>query len=330
MYVCEQQEVVVVFIERATLYRLGKDGQQGVINMFPPGGGVGAVRIIHYFPVSFAQGVKFGTHDIVQFSYSSSDPYYDSMWNDIKNSTNCRELVKRLEYWIRHYTIDPIRRIKHCAMNLFAPLDTDCQYLLELWGRGEYDKARRHLEDTQKDWQGHPPYSNSPLSKLARLWYLLVGDINKKHDMSTAHPMMKWPRFVWLGYLNRCSSSYSLCVNSPAKTVSLPGDKCLYEWLYKVGQTGSSVWENMLATAGLKRSNQRFEPNADAGIYRFVVELQKRVIEGNLPDLQPDTRMQGFKNCDTVEANFKQFHQWMRALNEGFETLVEEVGGVYR
>ncbi|MEM1953457.1 MAG: hypothetical protein QW299_09045, partial [Candidatus Caldarchaeum sp.] len=170
--------------------------------------------------------------------YSSADPSYERMWYDIRTARDCCELVERLEYWIQHYTIDPIRRIKHRAMNLFAPLDTDCQYLLELWKRGEYDKARRHLEDMQKDWQGDPPYSNAPLSKLARLWYLLIGD------------KMKWSYQVTeVGD----STGAHISIKKPDGVISLPKERatdevgmCFYDWLEKIRQTNSQNWQNLL------------------------------------------------------------------------------------
>lgn len=265
--------------------------------------------------------------------YSSGDPSHEPMWRDIRTAKDCRELAERLEYWIRHYTIDPIRRIKHRAMNLFAPLDTDCQYLLELWERKDYDAARRHLEDIQKDWQGDPPYSHSPLSKLARLWYMLVG--NK----------MKWPYEV-----TELRFWANVSIHKPDKVVSLPANKCLYDWLDKVGKANSidkvvaasiddansqSSQANSVSkaekTALLKKCSSsqdpQFEPCANAGIYQFAVELQKRLIQGSLPELRRDTPMQGFEDCSTVEANFRKFREWLRDLNEAFEALVEEFGG---
>ena len=73
--------------------------------------------------------------------------------------------------WIKTHTIDPLRRIKHRAINLFGPLSTDIQYLLELWNRKKFIRARKHIEEIRKGFEK----VRYPTSLLTRLWYMLVG-----------------------------------------------------------------------------------------------------------------------------------------------------------
>jgi hypothetical protein len=108
----------------------------------------------------------------VYIDYSGGDPSYKPMWEQIRNSKDITELVKTLEYWKRSYVVDPLRRIKHRAINLFSPLSTDIQFLLEIWRRKDFNRARTHLEELKTEWID----AKSPVSILYRLWYMLVGD----------------------------------------------------------------------------------------------------------------------------------------------------------
>ncbi|MEM4547000.1 MAG: hypothetical protein QW328_09630, partial [Nitrososphaerota archaeon] len=232
---------------------------QACINQIIPAG-IEKLSVLCYHGFEVMAGkLLFRTADTVIISYSSQDPQYFPMWERIRASRSFSDLKNCLEYWIQYYTINPIRRIKHRAMNLFAPLDTDCQYLLELWKRGEYDKARHHLEDMQKDWQGDPPYSNAPLSKLARLWYLLIGDkmewsyqVTEVGDSTWSHISIKKPDVV---------------ISLPKKRATDEVGMCFYDWLVKIGKTGSQNWQNLLSRAGLSKPNNNFSPKSEAGIY---------------------------------------------------------------
>jgi len=146
--------------------------------------------------------------------YSSGDTdQYEAMWNDINTASNCCELVERLEYWVNHYTIDPVSRIKHRAINLFHAISLDCQKLYELAESGNKKELKSYLQSLSELWKSS---GISPTEKLKILWYMLVGKV------------LENGRYI----------------PNNKEEVSLPGNLDLYSWLRKIKSNDSiSNWK---------------------------------------------------------------------------------------
>ena len=260
----------------------------------------------------FSHGIKEQNEDLshqidtdirakIHVDYSSSDPSYDQMWKEIRNAKNCRELGVILEYWMKSYVVDPLRRIKHRAINLFLPISTDIQFLLEIWQCKDFNRARTHLEDLKAEWSGE----KFPIAVLFRLWYMLVGEhLNwKKGDL-------------------------------PEKPtdVSLPKDKqgnelSLYEWLTKyLGEKHVQTleeWQTLLAHAQIDQIKEgKFDIISGNGVYHFTRMLTRKI--KNPGKIMPDEKSNGFSNNKAFQYEFESFLKWLNDLNDTFEDLIEK------
>jgi len=108
--------------------------------------------------------------------YSSTDPFYEDMWEDIKNSKNCDELANNLKYWMEFYTVEPIKtikRLKHRFINSFQSLSIDLARLIELINENDIAGLKEHLKYLSEYWKER---NEGPLNKLVNFWYALVGE----------------------------------------------------------------------------------------------------------------------------------------------------------
>jgi hypothetical protein len=260
----------------------------------------------------FSHGIKENNEELsdqiaadkrekIHVDYSSSDPSYDQMWKDISDAKNCRELGVILEYWMKSYVVDPLRRIKHRAINLFLPISTDIQFLLEIWRRKDFSRAKIHLEELKIEWVD----AKSPVSILFRLWYMLVGKRLRIEEKGL--PGM------------------------PAD-VSLPKDKegnelPLYEWLAKYfGEKHVQEieeWQKLLAHAQIHQLKEgKFGVLCGNGVYcfsRMITEMIK--YPGNL---KPNEKFNGFRLKNNLDEEFNLFLDWLNTLNDSLESLIKK------
>lgn len=246
----------------------------------------------------------------VYIDYSGGDPSYKPMWEQIRNSKDITELVKTLEYWKRSYIIDPLRRIKHRAINLFLPLSTDIQFLLEIWRRKDFAKAKTHLEELKAEWSD----DKSPVSILYRLWYMLVG----KH--------LNWAE----GDLPEKPTDVSLPMGKNPDRKEEPYS--LYDWLTKY--FGEQVqkfdeWQKLLKDTQLcqvKNDNDKDEVKFNVvggyGVYRFSKMITEMIkCPGNI---KPDEKVYGFGINQNLEHEFNAFLDWLNTLNDSLESLITQ------
>jgi len=104
--------------------------------------------------------------------YSSRDPFYEDMWRDISRSKGCDDLENVIDYWLRCYSIDPLRRLKHRFINSFQSLSIDLGKLIELIEENDIVGLKKHIENLSEYWKGK---NDGPLYKLISFWYALVG-----------------------------------------------------------------------------------------------------------------------------------------------------------
>ncbi len=239
---------------------------------------------------------------IYHFDYSSADFEYEETWRKIREAKTCGELIAVLNRWILLYDydteqiIDPLRRIKHRAINLFGPISVDFQHLLELWKQNRYEDARKLIEEMLREWEGEQPFSRSPCSMLARLWYMLVGE------------GLDWR---------------SVGIPSPKELVSLPKsprddrEKCLYEWL-SLSRPKSvddlQEWRALLEHVQLVKGNEGRFCVLKAGIFKNTKGLQQS--------------LRAFLNCgvsslEEAQQGVREFLRWYSELNLKFEELIQ-------
>jgi hypothetical protein len=106
------------------------------------------------------------------FDYSGADPNYGQMWDEIRKCKNCNELVNCIEFWIKYYSVDPIRRLKHRFINSFQSLSIDLGKLIELIEENDVIGLKKHIGNLSEYWKGK---NDGPLYKLISFWYALVG-----------------------------------------------------------------------------------------------------------------------------------------------------------
>jgi len=105
-------------------------------------------------------------------NYSTGDPLYEDMWRDISRSKGCDDLENVLDYWLRCYSIDPLRRLKHRFINAFQSLSIDLGKLMELIEENDIVGLKKHIENLSEYWKEK---NDGPLYKLINFWYALVG-----------------------------------------------------------------------------------------------------------------------------------------------------------
>jgi hypothetical protein len=241
----------------------------------------------------------------IYIDYSGGDPSYHPMWEEIRNAKDITELVETLEYWKRSYVIDPLRRIKHRAINLFLPISTDIQFLLEIWRRKDFSRAKTHIEDLKADWCD----DKSPVSTLYRLWYMLFGD------------HLNWKE----GDLPEMPTDVSLPIGKKPNRKKEP--LSLYDWLDKYfGEKhvqDLKEWQKLLAHAQIHQLKERkFNVLAGNGVYcfsRMITEMIK--YPGNI---KPNEKFNGFRLKNNLDEEFNAFLDWLNTLNDSLESLIKQ------
>lgn len=249
---------------------------------------------------------------VIVLDYSSSDqPYYSEMLAAVRNAQSEPELVKIARYWRDFYREnfrkDPLLRLKHQALNLFAPLNFALQQIRHLWKEKDFYQLQKLLEEITKEWQGSPPFSRSPYSELIRLWYLLAGSELNWKQVGVA----------------------------PPRDMYLPGDRSgnelsLSGWIKnnfaeKTLQTFEPCKE-LPALAGLQKTKTGFAVNRASGIVALTVALENQVNGQKLEGWEDFfTRAENKNNPPGASATppLPDFFEWYRALNAAFDHLLE-------
>lgn len=261
----------------------------------------------------FSHGIKeqneYLSHQIhsdvrvyVHVDYSRGDPSYEQMWVEIRDAKNCLELAEILEYWMKSYVVDPLRRIKHRAINLFMSLSTDIQFLLEIWRRKDFVMAKTHLAELKTEWEN----KISPVTYLYRLWYMVVGNA------------LDWGKESLPGM--------------PSDVVSLPKDESgkelsLYEWLNKYLIKEFPAWEKLLAHVQLDpvdpvKKEKKINVSGGNGVHYFFKMLEKET--RNLEKIVPGKKVKGFLTDKTIQDEFNEFLKWLNDLNDAFEDVIKK------
>ncbi len=227
--------------------------------------------------------------------YSRGDgSLYKAMWNDISRASNCCELVKTLEYWVKNYTIDPVSRIKHRSINLFHAISLDCQKLYDLAESGNMKELKSYLKSLSELWRSSRIY---PTEKLKTLWYMIIGD---KLENGAYVPKKK-------------------------EEISLPGNMDLYSWLRKIKSDDSiinwDVWKDLMEHCQLSQESPEvfLLSNKRPGIYDYCLFLERLAkLDWDSNDGQ-DLCGNYIKN---IEEQSKNIVEWLTRLNELFEKLI--------
>mgnify|MGYP006980547867 CR=1 FL=1 len=247
---------------------------------------------------SFSQIEEIEKEDAYEYTldYSSGDKdQYEAMWNDISTASNCCELVERLEYWVKHYTIDPVSRIKHRAINLFHAISLDCQKLSELAESKDKKQLKAYLNSLSDLWKSS---GISPTEKLKIFWYMLVGKA------------LENGRYVPKDY----------------EEVSLPGNINLYSWLRKIKSDDSiknwKDWNEFLEHCQLQKieGSEAFSLSNKPGIYDNCLFLE-RLINLNRDLNYNDVLSEEYLKI--IMEQSEKFVEWLTNLNELFEKLIK-------
>ena len=265
------------------------------------------------YNISFSSFVVFA-HDLSQYpkmiedvlgdtytlyiDYSGGDPSYLPMWEKIRSAKDIDELIRTLEYWKRTYAVDPLRRIKHRAINLFMPLSTDIQFLFEIWRRKDLVMAKTHLAELKTEWEN----KISPITYLYRLWYMLL-----REDLN-------WGRKG----LPAIPSDVSLPKDEHGKELSL------YEWLKKYHIKEFSEWQKLLKLVQIDpvKRKGKFNVTGGNGVHSFFKMLKKET--KHLEKIVPGKEVKGFFTDKTIQDEFGKFLKWLNDLNDAFEDVVKK------
>jgi len=237
----------------------------------------------------------------LHLDYSGGDPSYTPMWEQIRKAEDCSRLAQVLEYWRKYYLIDPYRRIKHRAINLFGPLTISTQHILELWDKKEFLNAKNIFKELKEEWAS----GRSPSSELTRLWYMLIGN---KLDWNK-NDIPEKPNDVSL----------------PKKKVIEGEGLSFYDWLSeyhgksKVNEL--KEWESILAHVQLIHLNiiedDKFDRSCSSGMFDFLKALEKLDHE----KFGPDEKIRGFQERGLKE-ELNNVLEWFNELNDLFEKII--------
>lgn len=249
---------------------------------------------------------------VIVLDYSSSDqPYYSEMLAAVRNAQSEPELVEIARYWRDFYRENfrkaPLLRLKHQALNLFAPLHFTLQQIRHLWQEKEFYQLQKLIEALKEEWKGAPPFSHSPSSELARLWYLFAGNT------------LNWKQLEL----------------APPRDMHLPADRSgneltLFGWiknnLSKKTIQKLRLWKRLLAPAGLQKTKTGFAVNRTSDAVALMVALEQQVnglkVEG-WEDFFPPPGNEHGPTGAAIKPPLPDFFEWYRALNAAFDQLVE-------
>lgn len=243
----------------------------------------------------------------LDFDYSKTDLDYEEQWEAIHKAMNWEDLKNIVNRWILNHQIDPLRRIKHRAINLYLPLSTDIQFLLEIWRRKDFSKAKTHLEDLKADWCGE----KSPIAVLFRLWYMLLGN------------HLNWEK----GGLNVGLPKRPTDVSLPCEIKPNGEEKplALYDWLAKYLREkqvqGLEQWKKLLEHVQIDpRENGEFSIKSGNGVYPFSSMITEII---KYPEkIKPNEFVNGLGHIKTFEEEFNSFLEWLNKLNDLLESLI--------
>ncbi len=244
--------------------------------------------------------------------YSSADkPHYGEMIAAVRNARSTPELVEIAREWRDFYLAtfrkDPLLRLKHQALNLFAPLNIALQQIRHFRKEKDFYQLQRLLEELKEDWKGSPPFSRAPFSVLGRLWYLLAGTEVHWKQANLAPPGDL--------YLPKDRNGEEISLHIWIKNNFSP----------KALQT-LAPWKELQKLAGLRKTRGGFTINRAAGIVALATALENHV---------NDRKLEGWENFFSraenksnlpgapVKPPLPDFFEWYRAINAAFDQLSE-------
>lgn len=317
--ICENSASRVLFIEKNDVYKNAK-GINPIVESFVSGAETDNLFVLIHNKRTFEDLVgrlKEKINVKLILDYSAGDVSYEAMWGDISRSKNCCELVNKIDFWIKRYTIDPFKRIKHRIINSFINISTDFQFINELIENGRHDEAEKTLREIISNWRVK---AISPLRMLLECWELLVG----------------------LKNINGLTEEYKKEMNILRNS--------LYETMQKIKSKDDirqvEQWRELLKHCQLEYVNENFELiiRGGIGIYQFLKHLED-IIKNNhfaycknifihfnflifdpayhneiLSSNENDQYCQEIKN---FLKETKKFIIWVEELNEKTENLIK-------
>ncbi|NIU00665.1 MAG: hypothetical protein GWN62_13585, partial [Aliifodinibius sp.] len=211
-------------------------------------------------------GNEYIPAEVMVLDYSSTDSaIYPQMMTEVQETKTEQNIIEVAQKYVNIYNnefkIDPIRRLKHRAMNLFLPLNVDIQNIRSLWQKKNDYEIERVFRELIELWKGSAPYSRSPYAELLRLWYMLVGE------------ELEWTK---LG-------------SGTPHDVYLPKDRSgkeqpLLFWLANFYSDTAiqqlEPWLSILKISGLIYDDRRYEVNDSACILNFTKVIHHIVSSG--------------------------------------------------
>lgn len=222
-------------------------------------------------------------------NYSSGDPFYEDMWRDISRSKGCDDLAKVIEYWLRFYSIDPIRRLKHRFINSFQAVNIDLGRVIELIDEKNVAELKEHIE---KYWKEK---NDGPFYKLISFWYALVGESG-----------LKW------GERNLPAKPNVLLAKKKGEELTVYFH---LKELFGVDKTKQMPeWVKLLNHCQLYQvCDGKFEMKHDNGIYAKSIELERLVQKVYLNE----------EEIEKLRTNSEYFIKWLKELNDLIEALIK-------
>ncbi|RMF55075.1 MAG: hypothetical protein D6748_15680 [Calditrichaeota bacterium] len=243
-----------------------------------------------------------GIQDVINrgfevLDYSSSDGApYEEMLNDFEEVSDKEHLIDIVNKWINFYRydfkLDPIRRIKHRALNLFSHILVDLQTIKELCETHDFGQLVKVIEDIRTTWEKPIHGCNSPSDQLAKLQYLLVGNEEEKKNTNV----------LLLSFRGKGRS--------------------LYHWLEQLPKHASyltsSEWENLLCITGLASQ----EDKTKKGI-TFIRRKDSSIF--NLCDEVGDTITNASDVCKKINNLHNKFSAWITQLTDALDCLEQTI-----
>lgn len=236
--------------------------------------------------------------DIREFSntkifvpYSSSDPLYNEIWNQIHTAENCQKLISILQFWIRNHVVDPIRLVKHRSLNLFSHISYDLQTLVRLIDEKDYSELEKVANEIVQSWKSVDA-THSPKESLRKLWCYLVGrNLSSLNCDKYGLIYIGQKKMTLLQWLLTCSEKHSI------KEEILFGEP----------------WNKLIQLCGLKElPNRNFAINRSSKIVRLCKQIEKQVTN--------PINHQGVLRQHSID-----IMEWMNQINLCFEELHQEI-----